>query len=345
MPSPDITLIVPVYNGRRYLRELLDSVLCQSFKNWICVCVNDGSTDSSAAMISGYAERDSRVKLISKANTGTGDSRNAGLQHAQSKYVMFADQDDVLHPQCFEIAYSCIESSQVDVLTYGRTNFSKRYCPRPIPLNDAHVELLSGEPIDQFLAIERGVSICVWQRIYRMATLQGVLFPKITGGEDQVFMMEIALRAPKWAMINVSLYGARENQSSVSRSVPLWYIENVFQAYDEIVKLPGKYPVDRNRISAFIANSVFLFSLSIVLRCGGKSDATLAFSKLASLIQKAEEAGVFHVKMLRGKTLLFDMLKKRRFFLLRCFAFMFGFLVSLQKLHRPFYRLLPRTNS
>ena len=342
-PFPQITLIVPVYNGSRYLRDLLESVLCQSFENWICICVNDGSTDSSQTIIKEYIERDSRFKVTNKTNSGTGASRNVGLQQVQSKYVMFADQDDVLHHQCFEIAYTFIESSQADVLTYERTHFHEKYVQQPISTNDICIESLSNNPVDQFLTIQKSASICVWQRIYRHAAIQGVLFPEITGGEDSVFMMEIALRAPKWASINVSLYGVRDNDSSVSRSVPLWYIDNGFQAYHEIAQLPDKYAVDRDRIAALIHDAAFWFSLSIVLRCGSKPDATIAFSKVAAQIQRAEEQGVLQPNLTRSKALFFWMLKNKCFFPLRYFALLSAVAFSSRRLHHALYQLIFKT--
>jgi len=343
MPLPEITLIIPIYNGSRYLSELLESVLSQSFKDWACLCVNDGSTDLSATIIEGYVERDSRFKLITKANGGTGDSRNAGLQQAQSKYVMFADQDDLLHPQCFEIAYSSIESSQADVLTYELTLFKKKYSPQPMSSNDICVKTLSEHPVNQFITTRKGVSICVWQRIYRQSAIQGVLFPKITGGEDHVFMIEVSLRASKWAAIDVPLYGARDNHSSVSRSIPLWYIGNVFQAYHEIYLLQNKYAIDRNRILTLIHHTAFWFCLSIILRCGRKRDATLAFSKLSEEVQRAEEEGVLLSNMTRSKALLFWMLKNKLFFPLRCLAFLLGVFFSFRWLHRIVCQLIFRT--
>jgi len=340
MPLPEITLIVPVYNGSQHLRALLESVLYQSFKDWACLCVNDGSTDSSATIIEDYAGRDSRFKLINKTNTGTGDSRNAGLQQAQSKYVMFADQDDLLHHQCFEIAHAYIESSQADVLTYEPTLFQKKYVPQPISPNDICVEILSEHPVNQFLSTRKCGSISVWQRIYRRSAIQGVLFPKITGGEDHVFITEVALRASKWAAIDVPLYGVRENHSSVSRAIPLWYIENVFQAYHEIGLLQNKYAVDRNRILKLIHDTAFWFSLSIILRCGRKADASRAFSKLSEQILRAEEKGVLRSDMTYGKALLFWMLKNNYFFPLRCLAFLFGGLFSFRWIHRAACQLI-----
>ena len=85
--SPVLSLLIPIYNVQRYLRECLDSALAQTLKDIEIICINDGSTDNSPAIIREYMEHDRRVKMIDKANSGYGDSMNHGLEMARGKYV------------------------------------------------------------------------------------------------------------------------------------------------------------------------------------------------------------------------------------------------------------------
>ena len=89
-----VTVIIPVYNTEPYLRECLDSVLSQTLREIEVICIDDGSTDHSAAIIEEYAERDSRVALLRQENAGAGAARNRGLERAGGEYVCFLDADD-----------------------------------------------------------------------------------------------------------------------------------------------------------------------------------------------------------------------------------------------------------
>ena len=91
---PAISVIIPIYNVEKYLRRCLDSVLNQTFSDWEAICVNDGSPDGSAAILSEYAARDARFKIVNKPNGGLSDARNAGMAVATGDYILYLDSDD-----------------------------------------------------------------------------------------------------------------------------------------------------------------------------------------------------------------------------------------------------------
>ena len=92
--TPAVSVIVPVYNMGKYLRECLDSVLAQTLQNMEVLCVNDGSTDDSLSILLEYADRDARVKVVSQENQGVAAARNCALQMARGDYIAFMDPDD-----------------------------------------------------------------------------------------------------------------------------------------------------------------------------------------------------------------------------------------------------------
>ena len=92
---PLVSVVIPVYNGERFLRESLESVFAQTFQDYEIVCVDDGSTDGSCALLKQYG---GRVKLIQQANAGQSAARNAGVQEATGAFVAFLDQDDRWYP-------------------------------------------------------------------------------------------------------------------------------------------------------------------------------------------------------------------------------------------------------
>jgi len=94
MHPPKVSAIIPVYNAEEYLRQCLDSVVNQTLQDIEIICVDDGSEDSSPAILQEYHERDSRIKVLSQANQGAGPARNRGILSAEGKYVCFLDSDD-----------------------------------------------------------------------------------------------------------------------------------------------------------------------------------------------------------------------------------------------------------
>ena len=91
---PKISVIIPIYNVEKYLKECLDSVLNQTLKDIEIICINDGSNDKSGLIIEKYAQKDSRIKFIHQENLGAGFSRNLGFNLSTGEYCIFFDSDD-----------------------------------------------------------------------------------------------------------------------------------------------------------------------------------------------------------------------------------------------------------
>ena len=89
-----VSVIVPVFNVEKYLRQCLDSILQQTYQNLEIIIINDGSTDGSDAICREYAGKDSRISYFAKENTGISDTRNVGIRQATGEYVTFVDSDD-----------------------------------------------------------------------------------------------------------------------------------------------------------------------------------------------------------------------------------------------------------
>ncbi len=119
---PKISVIVPVYNVEKYLKECLDSIINQTLSDIEIICVNDGSTDNSLKILEEYALKDKRIKIINKENGGLSSARNAGLDIAKGEYILFVDSDDYIDSDLAEELINCIEKNSVDVAVYGIQN-------------------------------------------------------------------------------------------------------------------------------------------------------------------------------------------------------------------------------
>ena len=115
------SIIIPVFNVEKYLQVCLNSVLGQTNPNWEAICVNDGSTDGSLAILEENAAKDERIKIIDQPNAGTATARNVGIRSAQGDYIFFLDSDDWLEPDTLEILAGRLHGE--DILCFS----GKRY--------------------------------------------------------------------------------------------------------------------------------------------------------------------------------------------------------------------------
>lgn len=114
--TPFITVLMPVYNASTYIRQALDSLLAQTFTDFEALCINDGSTDDSADIIAEYMAKDARIRMLSKSNSGYGDSMNRGIEEARGTYVGILEPDDFLVPNALELLVAPALANQCDIV-------------------------------------------------------------------------------------------------------------------------------------------------------------------------------------------------------------------------------------
>ena len=113
-----VSVIVPVYNVEKYLARCIQSVCGQSYQGLEIILVDDGSKDKSGVICDEYAERDGRIKVIHKENGGLGDARNAGVEKAEGKYLLFVDSDDRIHENLVRNTVETAEKNQADMVIF-----------------------------------------------------------------------------------------------------------------------------------------------------------------------------------------------------------------------------------
>lgn len=124
--TPDVSIIVPVYNVEKYLRECVDSLIRQTLKNIEIILVDDGSSDSSGAICDEYAQKDLRVKVIHKKNEGPFNARKMGAKAAQANFIGFVDSDDWVTDDAFEKLYKGISRADFSFATATFYVYSNR---------------------------------------------------------------------------------------------------------------------------------------------------------------------------------------------------------------------------
>lgn len=122
--APFISIIIPVFNTCDYLRSCLDSILSQSFSDFECILIDDGSIDNSGVICDEYALKDLRIKVFHKENGGVSTARNLGLEIARGEWVYFVDSDDQILPGGLQTMVDCI-SDDVDIVLAGYQQFDE----------------------------------------------------------------------------------------------------------------------------------------------------------------------------------------------------------------------------
>jgi glycosyltransferase involved in cell wall biosynthesis len=117
--QPYISVVIPVYNVEKYLRQCLDSILNQTLPEIQVICVDDGSTDSSPFILAEYAKRDNRITIITQENLGAGSARNAATPFLRGKYTHFADSDDWTDTRLYEYGVRSAEISNAEIVLAG----------------------------------------------------------------------------------------------------------------------------------------------------------------------------------------------------------------------------------
>lgn len=187
---PEISIIVPVYKGVRFLREALDSVKAQTFADWECLCVDDGSKDGSGALLDEIAAAEPRIRVFHRENGGTSVARNYALAQARGRYVAFLDEDDVCHPRMLETLYVAAEQTDADVVGCGFQTFEEDAHPvwNEEPPNESSWQVADRDGLREWISrYYYGVPFAVWLNLYRRELVVGHEFPRGVRVEQDLY--------------------------------------------------------------------------------------------------------------------------------------------------------------
>lgn len=188
MIEPQISVIVPVYNAERYLRKCLDSLIGQSYSNIEIICVNDGSTDGSLAIMKQYAARDSRIKIVNQANGGLSAARNSGIQISQAPYLMFCDSDDWFEPEmCGEMLQALLDNNVDVVACQARVVYEQGKRPDAREIEYYRLKYRGVQRLTRQTMLNTDIG--VWNKIFKRSILNDfdIWFPVGLYYEDAYF--------------------------------------------------------------------------------------------------------------------------------------------------------------
>lgn len=271
--QPSISIIVPVYNIEKYLARCLDSIENQTVKDFECIMVNDGSTDSSGTICEQYSQKDNRFILINIENGGPSKARNIGLEHVKSQWVTFVDSDDYIKPNYLQTflthitdittqviqGYHCMgyEGEDINTLYKGTT-----YPPKTISQHSSPSYFNNNNILHNW---------AVWCKIFSMEIIKkyNLRFNEyIKVGEDGLFWHQYLCHIQNLIFVaeREYTYFCPRNFNSISRisnkynwSFPQWI--TLAEEYKKISKiLPKKFPISKKNsdwVKMYYLNNYF----------------------------------------------------------------------------------------
>ncbi len=268
-----ISVIVPVYNTERYLKKCLESLLCQSYSNLEIICVDDGSTDGSLAILRHYESCDHRIKVITQKNKGISSARNTGLTVSNGAFFGFIDSDDYLEADMYELLLKKMIHTKADIAAcsyYINKNGSdyKTINHKPVPKN-----ILSASKSMKYVYQRdtyKAVGGYIWTRLFRTSRYKKngrwrILFNEsLTYGEDVLFLAHCLLQARTTIYINKYLYHYTQRESSASHN---YYMRidkmGSLDAYQNIIRLYEQNHV--SKIIILLVKRFYVYHASLLL--------------------------------------------------------------------------------
>ncbi len=239
-----ISVVVPVYNVEKYLKECIDSIINQTLEDIEIICVNDGSTDSSLEILNDYAKKDSRIIVINKSNSGYGHTMNMGLNAASGEYIGIIESDDFADKNMFEDLYKLAKEYDADIVKGDWYNYwsKNKFARKNNRISSAKTLKLTNSKQDKSLL---RINPSVWSAIYKKEFLNkyNIRFLETPGAsyQDLAFSFKIFALAERVILTDKAyLYYRQDNMNSSVKSKTKVYC--VCDEYEEIDRFLEQYP-------------------------------------------------------------------------------------------------------
>lgn len=282
---PLFTIVVPVYNVEKYLRQCLDSVLKQKYEDYECIVVNDGSTDGSELIAKEYIDKDYRFSVYSQENEGLSGARNTGIKHSKGKYIVLLDSDDFIKVDALEALAKIVEKDNPDVIVnssiayYGKSNKAIPYkwiAPKQWECEGQLLDIISNS---------QKYVLAAWCLVVRREYLLGnelLFYPRIKH-EDELWVPQVIVNAKKIAINSEPYYYYRCDRSgSITQTFDIKKCFDKIFIVDELIRFSerqdesnGKYI--KKRCAKIITGTI---------REAEKYKKNEEYSKLINEIQK-----------------------------------------------------------
>lgn len=265
-----ISIIVPIFNTEKYLHQCLDSILSQSYENFECLLINDGSTDASASICREYIAKDARFRYFEKENGGVSSARNLGIERSGGAYITFIDSDDWVEFDYLEVLYSAIiqETADISVSSYRTYEMSKNIWLFHAFKRVEHQKVFSRqELLNQLMFLDSLDSSYRFAscKLVRKSVLTGIWFNESTHlGEDMEFWFKLYLIAEKSVFSNRDTYVYRRDLND-SRYATLKHIKSDVQQRLNFISFLRARGMDTDNFVNALLNTLYEMKMELEL--------------------------------------------------------------------------------
>ena len=231
-----VSIIIPVYNQEKYLAETLNSVLNQTYSNWECVLVNDGSTDNSVAILQPFLTQDNRFHFINSENKGVSHARNLALKQVKGDFILFLDGDDLIHSEKIELAISNFQKDSDLSIVFNTTNYFQNTIENVLYPMKITPELLNFNSL--LLYWGEKIILPIHSAIIKKTLFDGIEYnSELTAQEDWLVWLRLFQKNPKVLVLDTVLSYYRKHNSSRTQSFSVK--EDHFKALEIFEKYIG----------------------------------------------------------------------------------------------------------
>ncbi len=308
---PTVSLILPMYQVEAYICGCISSIKAQTYTDFECICVDDGSPDDSAEKAREAIGDDTRFRIIRQENKMLGGARNTGMAAAQGDYISFLDSDDYLHPCMLEILVKTMQEYDVDIAGSLLQRTPQTYQPIAHTLPAYKVKIY--EDAFRTYVNTKSIATSVCARLYKRELIKDILFLEKTYFEDTPWTPRALARCKRYAAVDVPLYYYFKNSDSIMSTV--WIekkTEDFLKTLDHIytmVKEQRPNLLEETRVKLIAPTSKMIFNR--IRKCPSKQRAAL-WTHAAALFKEMHVRGILGYKGLKLKH------KLRLFWLLHC---------------------------
>ena len=219
--KPFFSIVIPVYNTEKYLRECLNSVSDQTFDDWEAILVDDGSTDDGLQLCEEYSQKDNRFRVFHKNNSGLFSTRLYGISRAEGRYYVGLDSDDKISAKCLETIYNAIERSNADIVSWSIETFGdEKEIVLPV-LADGQVHGLHEFLVETIKSANHSMCNKAIPVAYFNPQEYDSLPSQINLSEDYAMLIPALIKAQTFYSITDALYHYRKIPGTISYTMNL----------------------------------------------------------------------------------------------------------------------------
>ena len=256
-----ISIIVPIYNGEKYIEDCLKSIFVQTYEEWELILIDNASTDDSLELCKMYAAQDDRIQVLHQHhNKGVSVARNLGIEKARGEFITFIDVDDWVACDYLEKLVSVQKEKKAGmIICEYQKSYDKDRIDKKSNKHEYHElrEYNTREYLDRYFL--EGNTHC-WGVLYERNLLDGIRFKKgMSIGEDMLFLMEVAGQAEKIVVSNYKgyYYYINENGAMKKKFTPS-YMDQIYCWEKALQKIQEKYPELVTKVESILVVSVLL---------------------------------------------------------------------------------------